>query len=874
MRGIKRPDNEPDAPFPAATAAASIAEPDYPDANASTNSIASYGLPPRNIKFTGREDMLSKIYKSFESSYRVSVTGAGGFGKTEAAVEYAYRHMPEYEHICYFNAESESRLQDVYREFAINEAGIKNIEGQDFPAIKRILYGWFKEHPSCLLIYDNAEGCPDLKEYLPQGQDQSRILINTRERLPGIIAENISAEVFSKGECFEFLAKRFPAIIKEDSNKLADALGGLPLALECAAAYMQETGRTPSQYLSLFEKHRIKALNQPSKSTEYKETIMTVWKATFDKISQEAEHDEETEAAMQLFMLCTYCAPDDIPLKLFIDGSGEMPQPLRSVLEKNDELVIDAIINKLTRYSIVSIRRTAVKPMLTVHRLLHEAAYDYFGRDKEWADCCLRIANSVLHYKYGTREEFDEFSANMPHVIEMTNHVEVLLMDDGSQKKIARIYNEIGYGLVKKGNYAEALAWYKKALTILEKVLSAEHPDTATAYNNIAGVYRNQGNYAEALVWHKKALAICEKVLGAEHPDTAMTYSNIAVVYDDQGDYAEALEWYKKALTIYEKVLGKEHPSTATAYNNIAGVYDNKGDYTEALAWYEKALAIREKVLGAEHPSTATTYNNIAGVYRGQGDYDEALAWFKKALAICEKVLGAEHPNTATIYNNIAGVYRNQGNYAEALAWYKKALAIRVKVLGAEHPDMATIYNNIAVVYDNQGDYAEALVWYKKALAIREKVLGAEHPSTAMTYNNMAGVYRNQGNYAEALAWYKKALAIYEKVLGKEHPFTATAYNNMALVYSDQGDYAEALAWHKKALTIKEKVLGAEHPSTATTYNNIAGVYSDQGDYAVALVWHKKALAIREKVFGAEHPITKDIIKAMESIQSQGENEN
>ena len=76
----------------------------------------------------------------------------------------------------------------------------------------------------------------------------------------------------------------------------------------------------------------------------------------------------------------------------------------------------------------------------------------------------------------------------------------------------------------------------------------------------MATLYVSQGNYSEALKWHRKALSIREKVLGKEHPDTATTCNNIAVVYASQGNYSKALEWYRKTLLIEEKLLGKEHP--------------------------------------------------------------------------------------------------------------------------------------------------------------------------------------------------------------------------------------------------------------------------------------------------------------------------
>ncbi|MDR0569789.1 MAG: tetratricopeptide repeat protein, partial [Clostridiales Family XIII bacterium] len=755
------------------------------------------------------------------------VTGAGGFGKTQAAVEYAYAHASEYELMWLFNAESEATLEADCREFAIENLGVRETTGIDFPAIMRMFSDWVKENPSCLLIYDNAEGCPRLREYLPTSLGRSHILINSREKLRGIVAEPLEADVFSPPDSVEFIRRRVGNADPADAEALAEALGRLPLALECAAAYIEENKYNISEYLKLYERHGLKVLSGHPAATSYDKTVLTVWSATFEKISQEAESDEETKAALQLFNLCAYCAADDIPLRLFIDGRDGAPALLKEFLDPKDAPGHDALIGKLTRYSLVSLNRVGERARLTVHRLIQTAVKQGFGRNAEWVSRCLKIACSGFKYRYGTREELEEFSASLPHVAEIARQAEGVLTDDDSQGKIACVYEEAEEGLYHRGDYVGALELCRKVLAIREKTSGAEHLDTAGAYNNIALMYRAQG------------------------------------------DYKNALELYSKALEIYEKTLGAEHPRTAVAYNNIANVYHAQGGYENALEWHRKALAIREKTLGAEHLDTADTYNNIAGVYRAQGEYENALELCHKALAIREEKLGAEHLDTADTYNNIASVYHDQGKYENALEHYRKVLKVIEKTLGAEYPHTAGGYNNIALVYRDQGKYENALELLCKALAIREKTLGAEHLDTADTYNNIAIVYRDQEKYENALEYYSKALAIIEKTLGEEHPRTAVAYNNIANVYHAQGGYENALEWHRKALAIREKKLGAEHPNTAVTYYNIATVYHAQGRYREALDLFSLAMNIFMIKGLEEHPYAKEWFSAMRACYEE-----
>jgi tetratricopeptide (TPR) repeat protein len=220
---------------------------------------------------------------------------------------------------------------------------------------------------------------------------------------------------------------------------------------------------------------------------------------------------------------------------------------------------------------------------------------------------------------------------------------------------------DIARALEKMDFPDDALKIYQRCLTIREKSLGKDHPDTATTYNNIGFVLKSKGEYEDALKMYNKCLTIQEKSLGKDHPYTATTYSNIGLVLDTKGEYDEALEMYNKCLTIQEKSLGKDHPSTANTYNNIGKVLDNKGEYEDALKMYNKCLTIEEKSLGKDHPTTATTYNNIGLVLKSKGEYDEALKMYNKCLTIREKSLGKDHPDTAATYRNIGLVVKSKG---------------------------------------------------------------------------------------------------------------------------------------------------------------------------------------------------------------------
>jgi nephrocystin-3 len=455
------------------------------------------------------------------------------------------------------------------------------------------------------------------------------------------------------------------------------------------------------------------------------------------------------------------------------------------------------------------------------HDYLKQAVENrYLSKNKDQQQWHLRLAN------YFDQQELDSRIANeLPWQLQQAGDKERLLscISDISmflQFKEDKLYELWGYWLglepdkTMVGAYIDNLAKYKETEQPEEKHL-------AYVLNELGMFFEKAGYFSAAIPLLQRALSIREKVLGKEHPDTALSLNNLAELYLAKGDYDHAEPLLKRALSISEKVLGQAHPDTALSLNNLAGLYYEKGDYDHAEPLYQRALSIKEKVLGKEHPSTATSLNNLALLFRTKGDYDHAEPLYQRALSIREKVLGKEHPDTATSLNSLAVLFRVKGDYDHAEPLLKRALEITEKVLGKEHPDTATSLNSLAGLYYAKGDYDHAEPLLKRALSIKEKVLGKEHPSTATYLNNLAALYDAKGDYDHAEPLYQRALEIYEKVLGKEHPLTATSLNNLALLYKAKGDYDHAEPLYQRALEIFEKVLGTEHPNTVIVRDNL-----------------------------------------------------
>ena len=603
-------------------------------------------LPDRNPYFSGRKILLKDIHCQFQNSKTVSlrqaVAGLGGVGKSQVAIEYAYRYANDYDTIWWVSAENSSAFQEAYKAFAQRKNLLHIDDTNDWLLVLETVKAWFDEHERFLFILDNVEDFNVLSGCLPRLS--GHVLITTRNK-NAPLGMHVDIAVFSPEEATSFLRERLNRDECDAAVKLAERLGFLPLALEQAAAYILVTSESCQSYLKLLDEYGLRVFTQRgAEATAYAETVATTWSISFKRI--------KLDCARQLLNLCSYFEPDDIPLSIFIEGRDKLPKALQTALA--DKLCLNDTIFELTSFSLLKDK----DGLISLHRLVQEVVKNSLAGENQWILFCLDMLCSVFQRDYRNDPSILMFIQHIPHnqrIIQAAG--EMLEKNEETLEKLAWLYHATGCGFGYSGNYEEALLWLNEALKIREKLLGQEHQDTAASYNDLGWVYKRLGKPTLALEWDRKALAIRKKVLGDKHPDTALSYDHIATIYRSQGDYREALKLHQKALDIYELTLGKNHTKTATTYDYLGKTYKAMGENELALEFHEKTLEIYEKEFGKKHPWTATTYENIAGVYKDMGQYEHSFELYFRALTIREEVLGENHPETVMTYESIEELY-------------------------------------------------------------------------------------------------------------------------------------------------------------------------------------------------------------------------
>jgi tetratricopeptide (TPR) repeat protein len=656
----------------------------------------------RNPYFTGRDDLLTRLHtilangKQAALSQPQAISGLGGIGKTQTAIEYAYRYRDDYNAIIWLKAESrETLLSDVPTLAQLLNLPQQADQGQE--QVVEMIKDWFQSHTGWLLIFDNADDLAMIRDFLPAG-GQGHILLTTRSQVTGNIAKRIDVERMVTEEGTLFLLHRaglldldtaldaISEVERAKARELIEEVGGLPLALDQAGAYIEETQCGLAGYLQLYRTRQAELLKRRGRLvTDHPDSVDTTWSLSFEKV------ERANPVAADLLRLCAFLDPDVIPEELITKGASELGHVLKAVAV--EPIRLNEAIADVRTYSLL---RRNPDHTLTIHRLVQAVLKQGMNKNtqRRWAERAVRAVNQAFpEVEYSTWLQCQHY---MPQV-----QTCAALIDQWGMTfpETAQLLMQAGNYLVESAQYAQAEPLYLIALAISEKMMGPEHSDTASTLHNLADLYEDQGKYEQAEPLYQRALAIREKMEGPEHPNTATTLHELAILYWRQGKYEQAEPLLQRALAISEKTKGPEHPDTAATLHQLAVLYADQGKYEQAEPLYQRALAIFEKILGPEHPDTGTTLHALAVLYVYQGKYEQAEPLMQRALAISEKMEGPDHPSTADTLYALAVLYWWQDKYEQAEPLMQRALAISEKVLGPDHPNTVLMRKNYANLF-------------------------------------------------------------------------------------------------------------------------------------------------------------------------------
>ncbi|KAK8071290.1 hypothetical protein PG997_011493 [Apiospora hydei] len=764
----------------------------------------------RDRDFVQRDTILDQVHRSCsDPASRTALVGLGGVGKSQIAIEYAYRvreQSPE-TWVFWVHASNPARYEQSFRDIAdyLKLPERKNSQSNIF----QLLYNWLRGEKSgrWILILDNVDAAgfllhnpPDhdgqrdgsdsrsqpLVSYLPTCQHGST-LITTRSRdVASKLAESrntITVDPMNQAEAITLAKEKLGKPDRQGDieaiESLVDTLEYMPLAIVQATAYISQKAPRCSvrQYLEKFtqsDRKRATLLDyeagQLRRDGEAKNSIIITWQISFDHIRQ------TRPSAADLLSLMSFCDRQGIP---------------ESLLRASDEK--EGATSRPAQY-----RRSP--------------ALGGLGSDQESSDEDVELDSSI--------DDEDEFETD---VSSLRDYSFISAVGDGKTFEMHSLVQ-----LATK-RWLEAEGQQEKWKSEFIHRLDVQLP---------TGAYENWAT-CRALLPHTVSAAAQRPKDEASSKDWLRSFIKLHGIFGSWGEGMKRRRWPRMRRSSELRYLGGRK---------------KKGHWEAAEKLFMEVMETRKQKLGPDHPSTLTSMANLASTYRNQGRWEAAEKLEVEVMETRKQKLGPDHPSTLTSMANLASTYRNQGRWEAAEKLEVEVMETRKQKLGPDYPDTLTSMANLASTYRNQGRWEAAEKLEVEVMETSKQKLGPDHPSTLTSMANLASTFWNQGRWEAAEKLDVEVMETSKQKLGPDHPSTLTSMANLASTFWNQGRWEAAEKLDVEVMETSKQKLGPDHPSTLTSMNNLAYTLEAQGRQSDALELMRECVRIRRDVLGARHP--------------------
>ncbi|MFE2067022.1 FxSxx-COOH system tetratricopeptide repeat protein [Streptomyces sp. NPDC059467] len=843
--------------------------------------------PPRNASFTGRSGVLEDLRDVLSKRSGVApvpsytLYGLGGVGKTQIALEYTYRFAADYDVVWWIPAEQSELIVSALADLAPRLGLRTSLDAAQ--AAQEVREHLEHTDPTLrwLLVFDNADEPEQVKRYFPRGG--GHVLVTSRFQSWQQHGGSREIESFLREEGVEHLLRRVPGLTAEDADRVAAAVGDLPLAVEQAGAWLAETGTPVARYLRALNEQteRILSLSRPA---HYPESVGATWNVSIERVR------ERFPAAVRLLQLCAFFAAEPISHKLLY--SSEMIRVLAAEEPSLQETTpLSRVIRELGRFALV--KENQGTKSIQVHRLVQIVVRSQLTpREQEEAR---HIVHRILVAARPPGDAPVDDQENQGAYAEIWPHLDASGAATCEEPETRPLLIDRVRHLWRSGDLDTARAlgeqlrkrWEKQIVLSRERIAALQATDetspgvpgddhaprtlpqerhhlrslrTELLYLRfqIANVMRSLGKYTEAVSFGSDTLADQRELLPPRHWQILMTASALAADLGAVGRLDEALKLADEAYLGFKQEYGEDDLRTLAANNNRALCLRLLGRYQEAGGADQEIYSVRKNALGARHPHTLASQTNRGRDLRETGEYEASVSTLRDGHERYKDLLGETHPETLRTAKSLAVSLRMAGRVDDARTLTTQTYEhYRQRNTPPTTPDVLDCALNLAMdLYATGAPPQEALRQGDEVVRDYRKKFEEMHPARLAAVNNLGILLNGAGETSRARTLLERNFTTLRQVLGDGHPYTLACALNLANTLAELDEPHRAEELERLAIAGFQAALGPRHPDSVVARANLSVTLRSLHRTPEADPLQMSALADLVKLLGEEHPRT------------------
>jgi predicted ATPase/DNA-binding SARP family transcriptional activator/Tfp pilus assembly protein PilF len=673
-------------------------------------------LPVPISSFIGRAREMRQVKQCLSETRLLTLTGAGGSGKTRLAVQAATDLIDEFKDGVWwteFGALTDERLvlSSVAKTLGVQE----RIDESPLDMLRHVL-----RDKKLLLVLDNCEhlieSCARLSEQLLRACPDLKILATSREAL-GIIGEQI----------FPVPTLSFP----ESDDRLS-----LPMTYESVRLFT-ERARAVKTDFRLNDKNA-RAILQICRRLDGIPLAIELAAARVQALTVE-------EIAARL---------DDRFNLLMVGNRTALPrhQTLRALNDWSYDLLCEEEQILFRRLAVFRGGRTqqAVQAVCSGKGIASERVSDLLARLVDRSLLVAEERNGATHYRFletireYAREKLDASSEgtwlhdrHLDFFLNLAEAAEPDLIGAAQAQRLAQLEAELG-------NLRVALAWSDANESRREQCLRLNAA--------LRRFWEARGGLTEGRRWLERALA---QDASAVDPRVRLRAVLAAgALAGVQSDYAAARAWLQESETIARTLSDQRSLGYALAYRGWVSI--RQGDLEGARIQLDEGKNLLQQA--DDRWGLVYALSHLVNVTRNQGDYASAHRYYKQAQlyrsGLHDKRL------VATLLTSYGELLRCEGDYVQAEKIYEESLALSEDV--GDKRGQALALHNLGYVARHEDELARAAGYFKKSM---EFYRGSnDERGAALCVLGLAAVAQSRGRIERGTRLLSAAKAILDSI--------------------------------------------------------------------------------------------------------------